>query len=63
MFYDLARAYDTAGRQADARRILERLVSQFPRSDLAGESWFRIGEMAYNAGDYDRRNRLPQITE
>lgn len=54
MLYDLARAYDTAGRQDDARRILERLVGQFPRSELAGESWFRIGEVAYNAGDYDQ---------
>lgn len=53
ILYDLARAYEGAGQPAEARRVLERLVKRYPRSDLAAESWFRIGEIAYSQADYD----------
>ncbi len=52
LLYDLARAYDGAGRTNESRGALERLVKNYPRSELAAESWFRIGEIAFGQGDY-----------
>lgn len=52
VLYQLARAYENAGRRADAERVLDRLVAKPSRSGLLAEAQFRRGENLFVARDY-----------
>ncbi|RMF14440.1 MAG: hypothetical protein D6758_11525, partial [Gammaproteobacteria bacterium] len=55
--YQLARALDMLGKPAEARRQLQQLVAESPRSPLATESWFRIAERLYSEGKWGEAER------
>lgn len=52
--YQLARAYDLAGRPDDSRRYLDRLIAEHPRSGHRLEAHFRRAELAFSAEEYRR---------
>lgn len=47
VLYQLSRAYDNAGRPEDELRVLDRLVTQFPNTQLLAEAQFRRAEMLF----------------
>ncbi|MCG8612814.1 MAG: tetratricopeptide repeat protein, partial [Pseudomonadales bacterium] len=52
LLYQSARSQDALGQREKAIASLKRLVGQFPRSDFATESWFRLAEFAFSEGEY-----------
>jgi tetratricopeptide (TPR) repeat protein len=44
VLYQMSRAYDEIGRQDEAILVMERLVAEYPYSDMADEVHFRRGE-------------------
>ncbi len=53
VLYQLARAYEIAGRTDDALRVLNELVAKYPTTPLIDEVQFRRGEMLFLRKDYD----------
>lgn len=60
VLYQLARAYDTAGRSKRALATLDRLVREYPHSRYIDEAQFRRGEMLFAAGRYAGAQRAYQ---
>lgn len=52
VMYQLARAYESAGRPDSALAVLDRLVSEYPQSTYIDEAQFRRGEMLFVRKDY-----------
>ncbi len=52
ILYQLARAYDLAGRNADSRHCLDRLIAEHPDSRYVVEARFRRAEMAFSQAHY-----------
>ncbi|MFL0809036.1 MAG: tetratricopeptide repeat protein [Agarilytica sp.] len=52
VMYQLAQAYDRAGRYSDSIATLEILASKYNRSPYYPEAQFRIGEAVFARGDY-----------
>ena len=52
VMYQLARAYESAGRPEDALPVLDRLVSEYPQSNYLDEAQFRRGEMLFTRKQY-----------
>lgn len=52
VLYQLARAYDSAGRPDRSTAMLERLVRTYPESPYVTEAWFRLGEYRFARRDY-----------
>jgi cellulose synthase operon protein C len=52
ILYQLARAYDLAGRPADSLRYLDRLITGYPHSAYRLEAHFRRAELAFSAERY-----------
>lgn len=52
VLYQLARSYEMAAESGNTRRTLERLVKQYPRSELVSDSLFRVAEIRYAQGEY-----------
>ena len=50
--YQLARAYDVVGDDANAKHYLDRLIAEYPDSPYVVEARFRRGEMAFSADQY-----------
>ncbi len=57
ILYQLARAYEMIGQIDKTLVVLERLVGQYPKSGLVAESLFRIGELRFSQGDYQRAEK------
>jgi TolA-binding protein len=53
VLYQLARAYEVAGKTDDALRVLNELVADYPDTPLIDEIQFRRGEMLFLRKDYD----------
>lgn len=53
VLYQLARAYEIAGKTDDALRVLNDLITQFPNTPLVDEVQFRRGEMLFLKRDYN----------
>ncbi len=53
VLYQLARAYEIAGKTDDALRILNELIDRYPGTALVGEVQFRRGEMLFLRKRYD----------
>jgi len=53
VLYQLARAYEIAGKTDDALRVLNDLITQFPNTPLVDEVQFRRGEMLFLQRDYN----------
>jgi TolA-binding protein len=53
VLYQLARAYEIAGKNDDALRVLNELISQYPNTPLVDEVEFRRGEMLFLQRDYE----------
>lgn len=47
VLYQLARAYEIAGKTDDALRVLDQLVAEYPETPLIDEVQFRRGEMLF----------------
>lgn len=52
VLYQLARAYEIAGKTDDALRVLNELVAKYPDTKLIDEVQFRRGEMLFLRKDY-----------
>jgi TolA-binding protein len=52
VLYQLARAYEIAGKTDDALRVLNELVSKYPNTALIDEVQFRRGEMLFLRKNY-----------
>ncbi len=52
VLYQLARAYEIAGKTDDALRVLNELVDRYPDTGLIDEVQFRRGEMLFLRKDY-----------
>ncbi len=53
LLYQLAKAYTLAGKPRLAIVTLERLATDFPKSEYYLEAEFRLGQLLYAAGDYE----------
>jgi len=53
VLYQLARAYETAGRMDESLAVLDDLVQRYPETDLFNEVQFRRGEMLFLRKRYD----------
>jgi TolA-binding protein len=53
VLYQLARAYEIAGKTDDALRVLNDLITQYPDTPLVDEVQFRRGEMLFLRRDYN----------
>ena len=53
VLYQLARAYETAGRMDESLAVLDDLVLRYPETDLFNEAQFRRGEMLFLRKRYD----------
>jgi len=53
VLYQLARAYEVAGKTDDALRVLNELVTKFPDTPLIDEVQFRRGEMLFLRKNYN----------
>jgi TolA-binding protein len=53
VLYQLARAYEIAGKNDDALRVLNELVDRYPGTVLIDEVQFRRGEMLFLRKDYN----------
>lgn len=53
VLYQLARAYEIAGKTDEALRVLNDLITQFPGTPLVDEVQFRRGEMLFLQRDYN----------
>ena len=53
VLYQLARAYETGGRNEDALDVLNELVGRFPNTPLLAEVQFRRGEMLFLRKQYN----------
>jgi tetratricopeptide (TPR) repeat protein len=62
LLYQAAKAYDLTGAQEKSIQSLERLVKRFPKSDLAAEAWFRIGEFQFSNAQYALADQSYQQT-
>lgn len=51
--YQLARSYDLLGSSDQTLLQLDRLISDYPDSDFAGEVWFRKADIHYSRGQYE----------
>jgi TolA-binding protein len=54
VLYQLARAYEIAGKTDDALRVLNELVERYPGTEMIDEVQFRRGEMLFLIKDYDQ---------
>ena len=54
VLYQLARAYEIAGRTDDALRVLNDLVDQYPQTPVIDEVQFRRGEMLFLRKEYNQ---------
>lgn len=54
ILYQLARAYDLAGREADSLRHLDRLIAEHPASPYRLEAHFRRAELAFSRERYEQ---------
>lgn len=52
VLYDLAWAYKNGGQGAEALSAFKSLINEFPSGPLAAESYFHLGEDAYERSDY-----------
>ncbi len=52
--YQLARSYDLLGGQDETLAQLNRLISDYPDSNFAGEVWFRKADIHYSRGQYEQ---------
>lgn len=52
VLYQLARAYDTAGDDAQSLKSLDTLIAKFPESPLLAEAYFRRGEHFFSRRDW-----------
>ena len=52
ILYQLSRAFDLKGESQQSIDALERLLSTYPDHPQRLESWFRIGESRFSAGQY-----------
>ncbi len=53
VLYQLARAYETAGKMGESLRVLNDLMDRYPGTPLLDEVQFRRGEMLFLRKDYD----------
>jgi TolA-binding protein len=53
VLYQLARAYEVAGKTEDSLRVLNDLVERYPETPLIDEAQFRRGEMLFLNKDYN----------
>ena len=53
VLYQLARAYEIAGKTDDALRVVNELVAKYPDTPLIDEVQFRRGEMLFLRKDYE----------
>ena len=53
VLYQLARAYEIAGKTDDALRVLNDLVDRYPQTPMIDEVQFRRGEMLFLRQDYN----------
>jgi TolA-binding protein len=54
VLYQLARAYESAGKTDEALRVLDDLVTRYPQTPGIDEVQFRRGEMLFLRKDYNR---------
>lgn len=54
VLYQLAKAYDMEGQSRNARQMLERLISYHPYYSGIAEVYFRLGDIYFNAGLYEK---------
>jgi tetratricopeptide (TPR) repeat protein len=54
VYYQLARAYDDLGNTAKEAETLTALVERAPAGPHLGEAWFRLGELAFDDGRFNR---------
>lgn len=63
VLYQLAKAYDMEGQSRNARQMLERLISYHPYYSGIAEVYFRLGDIYFNAGLYEKsENAYRQTT-
>lgn len=53
VLYQLARAYEIGGRNDEALRVLDEIVTRYPTTGFLDEVQFRRGEMLFLRKDYD----------
>jgi len=64
VLYQLARAYEQAGKPEKSMALLERLVQDHPASPYVTEAWFRRGEFLFTRRDYaDARHAYQQVLQ
>ena len=52
--YELAWSLKTTGKESEALQEFEKLISIYPKSPLASEAYYHLGEAAYTANDYQK---------
>jgi len=52
VLYELGWAHSELTQKKESVSAFRRLGTEFPESPLAAESWFRVGESCYDAGEY-----------
>jgi tetratricopeptide (TPR) repeat protein len=57
VLYQLARAYETSGRNDEALATLDRVVAQYPQSPRIDEVQFRRGELLFSAKRYQEAEK------
>ncbi len=54
VLYRMALCYQEENNQVKSREYFAKLVEQFPQSPLVAESFFRLGEQAFDQGNYEK---------
>lgn len=57
IFYQLSKAYEQAGKPAEALEALNRLLARFPALENRDEVHFRRGELLFSLGKYEEADR------
>jgi len=57
IFYQLSKAYEQAGKPAEALEALNRLLARFPALENRDEVHFRRGELLFSLGRYEEADR------
>ena len=52
ILYQLSRAYDLQGQQANSVATLRRLIAEYPQHSRRSEAWFRLGEFSFAQNNY-----------
>ncbi len=58
VLYRMALCYQQENNRVKSQEYFVKLVEQFPHSPLVAESFFRLGEQAFDQGDYERAIKI-----